>query len=47
MTEAMKFSWVDTHKEIVKFLLTQQNNQKGLIDLLKSIGITGLKDRKS
>ena len=46
MTEITKFSWVKTHKEIAKFLLSQRDNQLGLIELLKSIGITGFKDQE-
>lgn len=36
--EPIRFSWVATHKEIVQFLVTKQNNQKELIDLLKKVG---------
>lgn len=38
------FSWVQTHKELVEYLATKQNDQKGLIELLESVGITGLHD---
>jgi 5-methylcytosine-specific restriction protein B len=34
-----KFTWVETHKGIVEFLKTQKDNQKGLIQLLKDVGI--------
>ncbi len=45
--EIVKYSWVETHKELVKFLANNQNNQKQLIDLLKKVGITGFKDKDS
>ena len=42
--EIVRYSWVETHKEIVKFLAKKKNNHKPLIDLLKKVGITGFKD---
>ena len=45
--EIEKYSWVETHKEIVKFLGENQNNQKQLISLLKKVGITGFDDKNS
>lgn len=39
-----KFTWVETHKGIVKFLKTQKDNQKGLIQLLKDSGVEGFDD---
>ncbi|MBL0264055.1 MAG: hypothetical protein IPQ05_09290 [Leptospiraceae bacterium] len=43
--EPIRFSWVATHKELVQFLATKQNNQKELIDLLKKVGITNFNDK--
>jgi len=41
-----KFSWVRTHQELSQYLLTKRDQQKELIDLLKSVGITeGFRDR--
>ena len=42
--DIVRYSWVETHKEIVKFLAKKKNNHKPLIDLLKKVGITGFKD---
>lgn len=44
-TDIVKYSWVETHKELVKYLAKNQNNQKGLIALLKKVGITGFTDK--
>jgi 5-methylcytosine-specific restriction protein B len=44
-TEVVKYSWVETHKEIVKFLAKNQENQKQLIDLLKKVGATIFNDK--
>ena len=46
-TEIVKYSWVETHKELVKFLAKNENNQKGLIDLLKKVGIIGFIDKEA
>ncbi|MDM8555648.1 AAA family ATPase [Desulfococcaceae bacterium HSG7] len=43
--EIVKYSWVETHKELVKFLADKQDNQKQLIDLLKKVGMTVFKDK--
>jgi len=43
--EIIKYSWVETHKELVKFLAENQDNQKRLIGLLKKVGITGFNDK--
>jgi len=40
-----KYTWVETHKSIVQYLLKNENNQHVLIDLLKSVGITGFDDQ--
>lgn len=45
--EPIRYSWVATHKEIVQFLATKQNNQIELIDLLKKVGITNFNDKDS
>jgi hypothetical protein len=45
MTE-IKFTWVETHKELTQFLSTKKNSQKELIDLLKSVGITPFNDKE-
>lgn len=39
-----KFSWVQTHKELVRYLLDRENNQKELIEILRKVGITPLND---
>ena len=39
------FSWVKTHQELAQYLLTQENDQAGLIDILKRQGITSLNDQ--
>jgi len=36
------FSWVKTHQELAQYLLTQEDNQIGLIELLQKQGIEGL-----
>jgi len=36
-----QFTWVKTHKQLVHYLKTQENNQPDLIELLKSVGISG------
>ncbi|MDA3843976.1 MAG: EVE domain-containing protein [Candidatus Kapabacteria bacterium] len=38
------FSWVQTHKELVDYLKTKQDNQTDLIMLLKKVKITGFRD---
>lgn len=38
------YTWVQTHKELVEYLLTKEDDQKGLINLLKSVGITRFRD---
>lgn len=43
--EIVKFSWVETHKELVKYLAKNQNNQKDLITLLKKVGVTLFNDK--
>lgn len=40
-----KFSWVETHKQLVQYLSTKQNSQKELIQILKSIGIGPFNDK--
>lgn len=40
-----KFSWVQTHKEIVSYLSGKENRQVELIELLQSIGITEFNDK--
>lgn len=44
MTEN-KFTWVQTHKELTKFLSSKENSQKELIDILKSVGINPFNDK--
>lgn len=41
-----KFTWVQTHKELVNYLKGQQKNQQELINLLKEAGVTGISDGK-
>ncbi len=40
-----KFSWVQTHKEIVEYISGKKDSQKELIDLLKNAGATIFNDR--
>ncbi len=40
-----KFTWVETHKELTQFILTKENFQKDLIDILKSVGIGPFNDK--
>jgi len=39
MAENKKFSWVETHQQIVAYLKKNHHNQQQLIDLLKSAGV--------
>jgi 5-methylcytosine-specific restriction enzyme B len=39
-----KFSWVQTHKELVEYLVDKENDQKGLIEILNTVGISPLND---
>lgn len=39
-----QFTWIETYQEITKWLLSQKDNQKYLINTLKSIGIEGFRD---
>lgn len=43
--EIIKYSWVQTHEELVKYLAKHQDNQKELISLLKKVGITMFNDK--
>ncbi len=40
-----EFSWVNTHKELTKYLSAKENSQTELIRLLKSVGIGPFNDR--
>jgi 5-methylcytosine-specific restriction protein B len=40
-----KFSWVETHKELVQFLSKNKEHQQILIGLLKKVGVTGFSDK--
>lgn len=40
-----KYSWVKTHLEIVDYLKNKEDSQLSLINLLKSINITGFNDK--
>lgn len=40
-----KFTWVQTHKELVKYLLGKEGDQKELIELLKEVGCTLFNDK--
>lgn len=42
MTE--KYSWIPTYGELVKYLKSKENNQKELIELLKSVNISPFND---
>ena len=42
--ESNQFTWIETYREITIWLLSQKNNQKSLINALKSIGIEGFRD---
>ncbi|MDZ7808364.1 MAG: hypothetical protein U5K71_14820 [Gracilimonas sp.] len=39
-----KFTWVQTHKELVEYLKIKQDSQEELIELLRNVGVTGLHD---
>jgi hypothetical protein len=39
-----KFSWVQTHKDLVKYLVGKENDQEELIEILRKVGITPLND---
>src|SRR5690625_2711321 len=39
-----KFTWVQTHKELAQYLRDKQDDQKGLIELLKEAGSTSFKE---
>lgn len=39
-----RFTWVDTHHDLVDYLLENENNQDHLISLLQELGITGFDD---
>src|SRR5690606_575947 len=40
-----KYTWVQTHIDIVNYLSAMKDNQKELIELLKSVGIRGFNDK--
>jgi 5-methylcytosine-specific restriction protein B len=40
-----EFSWVETHKQLAEFLRFKEDSQKELIQLLRSVGISPLKDK--
>jgi len=42
MAEKSKFTWVQTQKELVKYLLTMRERQAELVDLLVKAGVDGL-----
>ncbi|MCE5206626.1 MAG: AAA family ATPase [Porphyromonadaceae bacterium] len=44
MTET-NFTWIETHYKIAEYLSTKENDQKGLIQLLKSIGVGPFRDK--
>jgi hypothetical protein len=39
------FTWIDTHYKIAEYLSEKEDKQKGLIQLLKSIGIGPFNDK--
>jgi len=41
------FTWVNTHKELVEYLKDKKNNQIELINLLKSVGVKSVSDKKN
>jgi hypothetical protein len=43
--KSLKFTWVETYKEIVEYLKNKKNDQKSLINILKEIGINGFNDQ--
>ena len=45
-TKDAKYSWVETHEELVHYLAKKQDDQKGLINLLKKVGITNFNDKE-
>lgn len=40
----MKFTWIETYKELAKWLSDKEANQEELIQLLKVVGVDGFKD---
>ncbi|TCK80648.1 AAA family ATPase [Albibacterium bauzanense] len=40
-----KYTWIQTHIDIVNYLSAMKDNQKELIELLKSVGIRGFNDK--
>ena len=40
-----KYTWVETHYDLVNYLSQNQNNQLELIELLQSVGITEFTDK--
>ncbi|WP_185957205.1 EVE domain-containing protein [Gracilimonas mengyeensis] len=44
--EDQKFTWVQTHKELVEYLKDKEDDQEVLIKLLSDAGITGLHDEE-
>lgn len=47
ITEKKIFTWVPTHKTINNFLLQNESNQSGLVELLRRVGVDSLNDRPS
>jgi len=39
-----KYTWIETHYDLVDYLIENENNQTQLIQLLKDLGITGFED---
>ncbi|MEA4975340.1 MAG: DUF3578 domain-containing protein [Paludibacter sp.] len=42
-----KFTWVQTHKELVRYLADKENQQDSLIEILRTVGITPLNDEET
>ncbi|MDA3905868.1 MAG: hypothetical protein PF484_07320 [Bacteroidales bacterium] len=42
-----EFTWVQTHKELVQYLADKENQQKSLINILRTVGISPLNDEET
>ena len=47
MVDTVRFSWVETHKQLAQYLVGKQDQQKELIALLKRAGATEFNDNDS
>ena len=47
MAESSKFTWVQTHKDIVQYLKNMKDRQPELISELEKAGVEGFNDQDS